>query len=115
MISLNLVKVLRSVSSCLIIGMVSLSLVGCDNMSKQTFGTGVGAVAGGLVGSRFGGGSGQVAATVAGAAGGALIGNAVGGSMDQSDRVAAQQQAILDANAVNQYSYGNDADAAYVD
>ena len=59
-------KYLNTSKKVLCIGLVAATittLAGCG-ASKQEVGTGVGAVAGGLIGSRFGGGGGHVAATV---------------------------------------------------
>jgi len=75
----------------LIMAGLSVSLAACSSVSKQTMGVGAGAAAGGLIGSRFGGGSGRIAATVAGAALGALAGGYIGSSMDKQDKLAAQQ------------------------
>ena len=65
---------------------------------RENTGTLVGAVAGGLIGSQFGGGTGErVAAGLAGAAIGGLIGNRVGAAMDDEDKqraYAAQMQAL---------------------
>jgi surface antigen len=68
----------------------SLALTACqtDNWgSDQTVGTLGGAAAGGLIGSQFGKGSGQLATTGLGVLLGAWAGNEVGASMDQSDRM----------------------------
>ena len=65
---------------------------------KENTGTLVGAVAGGLIGSQFGGGTGErIAAGLAGAAIGGLIGNRIGAGMDDDDKrraYAAQMQAL---------------------
>src|SRR5437899_5035218 len=65
---------------------------------KENTGTLVGAVAGGLIGSQFGGGTGErIAAGLAGAAIGGLIGNRIGAGMDDADKrraYAAQMQAL---------------------
>src|ERR671936_124500 len=65
---------------------------------RENTGTLVGAVAGGLIGSQFGGGTGErIAAGLAGAAIGGLIGNRVGAAMDDDDKrraYAAQMQAL---------------------
>src|SRR5437588_2003367 len=54
---------------------------------KENTGTLLGAVAGGLIGSQFGGGTGEhIAAGIAGAAIGGMIGNRIGASMDDEDR-----------------------------
>ena len=65
---------------------------------RENTGTLVGAVAGGLIGSQFGGTTGdRVAAGIAGAAIGGLIGNRIGAGMDDEDKqraYAAQMQAL---------------------
>ncbi len=53
--------------------------------TKQTVGTGAGAVAGGLAGSQIGSGSGRLWATGAGALLGALVGSEIGKSLDRAD------------------------------
>ncbi len=58
---------------------------------RQKVGTGLGAVAGGLLGSQFGSGTGQLFATGAGVFIGALIGSEIGRSMDEVDRMKADQ------------------------
>ena len=68
-----------------------LSLAGCADMSKQTQGAMAGTAIGGLVGSRFGGGSGQVLATAGGALVGAAIGGAIGQNMDKTDKLKMQK------------------------
>lgn len=67
----------------------SVTLTACAN--KQESGTLVGAVAGGAIGNQFGKGNGKVLATVAGALVGGLVGSEIGKSMDQQDRMLAQQ------------------------
>ncbi len=59
--------------------------------TKQTVGALGGAAAGGLLGAQFGSGSGQLAATAAGALIGALVGSEIGRSMDEVDRMKAEQ------------------------
>ena len=78
----------------------SVGLAGCESMqsagTKQTVGTAGGAVIGGILGSRVGGGSGQLWATGAGALIGALVGSEIGKSLDRADRgylASANQQA----------------------
>src|SRR6266403_4656254 len=65
---------------------------------KENTGTLLGAVAGGLIGSQFGGGTGErIAAGIAGAAIGGMIGNRIGAGMDDEDKqraYAAQVQAL---------------------
>ena len=59
--------------------------------TKQTIGALGGAAAGGLLGAQVGSGRGQLAATAAGALLGALIGSEIGRSMDEVDRMRAEQ------------------------
>ncbi len=60
-------------------------------MAKQDAGLAVGAVAGGILGNQVGKGSGRIAATAIGAVIGGIVGSEVGRSMDQQDRMLAQQ------------------------
>lgn len=71
----------------------SLVIAGCETLGgqKQTIGTGVGALLGGLAGSQVGGGSGQLWATGAGVLLGALVGSEVGNSLDKSDLMYAER------------------------
>jgi len=66
----------------------AILLAGCA--SHQDTGAGVGAVAGGLIGSGFGRGKGRIAATAVGAVIGGLIGSELGRSLDRRDRELAQ-------------------------
>ncbi|WP_448207059.1 RT0821/Lpp0805 family surface protein [Azospirillum sp. sgz302134] len=59
--------------------------------NKQTAGTILGGVVGGLAGSRFGGGSGKLVAVGVGTLLGAALGNAAGKSLDRADQAYAQQ------------------------
>jgi surface antigen len=61
-----------------------LALTSCA--SRQDSGTLLGAVAGGVIGNQFGGGSGRVLATAAGAVAGGMIGNSIGRDLDELDR-----------------------------
>lgn len=68
----------------------ALGLSACETMSnsginKQQVGAVSGAVVGGLLGSKVGGGSGQLWATGAGAVIGGLIGSNIGQSLDRAD------------------------------
>ena len=73
---------LRLVAATVLIG---LTVAGCE--TREQSGTAIGAVAGGLIGSQFGGGPGErLAAGIAGAAIGGLIGNAIGRDLDAQDR-----------------------------
>ncbi len=58
---------------------------------KESVGTVGGAALGGLLGSQFGSGTGQLAATGAGVFLGALIGNQIGKGLDDVDRIKADQ------------------------
>lgn len=70
---------------------VPLVLAGCGpNANKGDAGLVGGAVAGGLVGSAFGKGKGNILATAAGAVVGGIIGNEIGRSLDERDRRLAQ-------------------------
>lgn len=69
-------------------------MVGCTNTGpNQTGGQIIGGVAGGLLGSQFGGGDGRLVATAVGAIAGTFIGGQVGKSMDDRDRALASQSA----------------------
>jgi len=59
--------------------------------TKQTIGTGAGAVIGGILGSNVGHGKGQLWATGAGALLGAFAGSEIGKSLDQADMMYHQQ------------------------
>jgi len=70
----------------------SLAIItGCNSttVSNQNVGTAVGAVAGGVIGNQFGGGSGRTVATVVGALAGGVIGNGIGTQLDNNTRQAA--------------------------
>lgn len=67
----------------------TMALTACETIDttghKQLIGTGSGALIGGLLGSKVGGGSGQLWATGAGALLGALVGSEIGQSLDKAD------------------------------
>jgi surface antigen len=94
---------MKKLLSTLILIFFTASLVGCENMNKQDVGTVSGGVIGGLVGSQFGGGSGQLVAIGAGAIAGALIGGSIGKNMDDTDKMKTSQ--ALDNNNVGQPAY----------
>ncbi len=80
----------------------ALSLAGCAQNgqqnpwgmgTKQTIGTGAGALIGGILGSKVGGGSGQLWATGAGALLGAFAGSEIGKSLDKADMAYHEQAA----------------------
>ena len=79
---------------------VALLAAGCEQgRERETVGTLLGAAGGGLLGAQFGKGTGQLAATAIGALGGAFLGNQVGKSMDEVDRMKAQQAIDQSAQA----------------
>jgi len=74
----------------------TLGMTACQNTTgnwgtKQTVGTGAGAVLGGLAGSQIGSGSGRLWATGAGVLLGALVGSEIGSSLDAADRLQMEQ------------------------
>jgi len=74
----------------MLVSCVCMALVvsACSNVpAKQDQGVMIGAIAGGLLGSRFGHGGGRALATMVGAVAGAAIGGSIGQSMDEQDRV----------------------------
>ncbi len=73
--------------------LVTFGLAACetDPGPKQAGGTVVGAIAGGLLGSTIGGGSGKVVAIGVGALLGGIIGSEVGKSLDRADRAYMQR------------------------
>ena len=76
---------------------ISLMVAGCaqnDYGPKQSVGGLTGAVLGGVLGAQFGSGKGQLAATGAGVLIGALVGSEVGRSMDQVDRMRANEAVV---------------------
>mgnify|MGYP000875724042 CR=1 FL=1 len=93
---------MKKIASILIIT-TSISLLGCSDMTKQDVGTLTGGVAGGLLGSQFGGGSGKLLAVGAGALAGAFIGGAIGKNMDETDKLKMNQ--ALESNQVGQPAY----------
>lgn len=87
----------------LVLGFAAMMLVACTQDpttgnygfngmgTKQTIGTGAGAVGGGLLGAQVGSGSGRLWATGAGVLLGALVGSSIGKSLDKADIAYAQQ------------------------
>lgn len=76
---------IKRLTACVVVMTLVTSLSGCAGMSNQDQGAIAGTALGGLLGSRFGGGSGQVLATAGGALAGAAIGGAIGKNMDKTD------------------------------
>ena len=70
-----------------------LAMAGCgpNGPNKQDSGLAIGAVAGGVIGNQFGGGKGKIVTTALGAVIGGIVGSEIGRSMDQQDRMLAQQ------------------------
>lgn len=67
-------------------------------LNKEKIGTGFGALAGGLIGSRFGSGGGRLVAALVGTVAGAWLGNRFGSYLDERDReraAKAMQQAAV--------------------
>jgi len=78
---------MKNVSKLLLAVFASIILQGCQGqMNKQGGGTLIGGVAGGLLGSQFGKGEGQLVATGIGALAGALVGGQIGKTMDEYDK-----------------------------
>ncbi|HSR62089.1 MAG TPA: RT0821/Lpp0805 family surface protein [Gammaproteobacteria bacterium] len=65
---------------------------------KQTVGGATGAALGGLLGAQFGSGTGQLAGTAIGVLVGGLMGSEVGRTMDEVDRMRANE-AVVDARS----------------
>jgi surface antigen len=74
---------------------LALVLAGCasdpSRGMRETTGTLAGAALGGLLGAQFGGGKGQLVATGIGVLLGGLIGSEIGRSMDEVDRIKANE------------------------
>jgi len=75
----------RLILITVLIGALALQASSARASDNTFLGTGVGAALGGLLGSQFGKGSGQLAATGAGVFLGGMMGNSVGHSMDRAD------------------------------
>lgn len=80
-----------------------LATAGCASQSyrgeREVTGGLIGAALGGLLGAQFGSGTGQLAGTAAGVLVGALLGSEVGRSMDDVDRMRANE-AVLRSQSV---------------
>lgn len=99
---MEMMKPIKKITVALLMGGMMISLVGCQNVSKQDMGTVTGAVAGGLLGSTIGQGRGQLLGIAAGTLAGAYIGNAIGKSMDETDRL--KTQAAIERNKTGEAS-----------
>lgn len=86
---------MKKLISATMAGAVLLAMTACQSTqdwgTKQTVGTGAGAIVGGVLGSQIGGGKGKLWATGAGAVLGALLGSEIGKSLDSADRAALNQ------------------------
>jgi surface antigen len=75
----------------------AITTVGCQTNdgvtggTKQTVGTLLGGVGGGVLGSTIGGGRGKTAATIGGTLLGAYLGGEIGRSMDKTDQLMAER------------------------
>ena len=105
--------IMKKTASALVAVLVSLNLAGCANTTNQDMGTLSGGVIGGLLGSQFGHGTGQLLAVGAGALAGAYIGGALGKHMDDTDRLKMNQ--AMEQNSVGQPAYWRNqkTDASY--
>ncbi len=107
--------------SRLILIATTLSLLAaCTNWNpeaqpKQSFGTVLGAIGGGVLGSQIGGGRGKLAATAAGTLLGAWVGGEVGASLDRADRLYLQQATYgaLEHNPTGTASTWNNPDSGH--
>lgn len=78
---------------------VVLTMTSCAEYGpKQTVGGATGAALGGLLGAQFGSGTGQLAGTAIGVLVGGLMGSEVGRTMDEVDRMRANE-AVVDARS----------------
>lgn len=96
----------------------ALMLSSCAESSygtRQTTGGLVGAALGGLLGAQFGSGTGQLATTGAGVLVGALIGSEIGRSMDDVDRLKANEAVVRSQSAPigEQINWNNPASQNY--
>ncbi|HAX91088.1 MAG TPA: hypothetical protein DCY07_02630 [Rhodospirillaceae bacterium] len=77
---------MKKTSAFFFLILLTISITTPAHAGDKTFwGTGVGAAMGGLLGSQFGKGDGQLAATGAGVFLGGMMGNSVGRSLDRAD------------------------------
>jgi surface antigen len=98
---------MKKIVTSFLVLLCTLNLMGCQNMSNQDVGVITGGIAGGLLGSTIGGGSGKIVAVAAGSIAGAMIGGSIGHNMDVTDRLRMNQ--ALESNAVGQPAYWDNA------
>jgi surface antigen len=85
-----------TITAAAILALLGAGLAGCQTNAmgtKEGVGTVGGAVAGGLIGSRFGGGTGKLVAVGIGTLLGAFVGREIGSSLDKADQQYADQAA----------------------
>lgn len=104
----------KSVLAFALLAFVAGGTSGCTDpngpFSKQNIGTVVGAAGGGVIGSRFGQGSGKTAAIIGGTLLGAFVGNEIGASLDRADMAylgQTQQRALESAPDNTQSAWRN--------
>ncbi len=85
---------IRPVAAAALIALFAASCSNSPYGEKQTIGGLGGAALGGLLGSQFGDGTGQLIATGAGVLIGGLIGSEIGRTMDEQDRMQANEAVI---------------------
>lgn len=71
--------------------LILLSCMLISSCTKQGGGAAIGAIAGGLLGSQFGGGEGKMVTAGIGAIAGGLIGSSIGKSLDEHDKMMAER------------------------
>lgn len=82
---------IKTVAAATVIALLATACSSSPYGEKQTVGTLGGAALGGLLGSQFGDGTGRLVATGAGVLIGGLIGSEIGRTMDEQDRMRANQ------------------------
>ncbi len=82
---------IKTVAAATVIALMAAACSSSPYGEKQTVGTLGGAALGGLLGSQFGDGTGRLVATGAGVLIGGLIGSEIGRTMDEQDRMRANQ------------------------
>jgi len=103
----------------LLILVAVITLTGCASESyrgqRETTGGLAGAALGGLLGAQFGSGSGAMASTAVGVLIGALIGSEIGHSMDEVDRMRANEAVVKahDAPLGEQITWNNPESGHY--
>lgn len=107
---------MKLVCRVMVIMLASLTLQSCAEMNKQGGGALIGGVTGGLIGSQFGKGSGALAMTGIGVLAGALMGGHIGKTMDDYDKRLAQQtsqRALENAPVGNSIEWRNPDNGHY--